>query len=71
MKPDNGSPWGQVARYTTLAMMLPVSTAAGYGIGYALDHWFGTTYLRIVFLFLGIVSGFVQLIRDLLRDTKP
>jgi ATP synthase protein I len=71
MKPDSQSPWGQVARYTTLAVMLPVATFTGYAIGYALDEWFGTRYLRIVFLFLGIASGFVQLIRDLTRDTKP
>jgi F0F1-type ATP synthase assembly protein I len=68
MKRDD-SQWGMVARYTALAVLLPVSTAAGYGVGYALDKAFGTTYLRIVFLFLGIITGFVELIRDLTRDT--
>jgi F0F1-type ATP synthase assembly protein I len=68
MKKDD-SQWGMVARYTALAVLLPVSTAAGYGVGYALDKAFGTTYLRIVFHFLGIITGFVELIRDLTRDT--
>ena len=56
------------ARYTAIAMTLPASTFAGYLIGYALDSWLHTTYLKIVFLILGILSGFVQLIRQLLRD---
>ena len=65
----DGEAWRQVARYTALAIMLPVSTAIGYAIGYTLDKAFGTNYLKIVFLLLGIASGFVQLIRDLNRDT--
>jgi F0F1-type ATP synthase assembly protein I len=65
----DGEAWRQVARYTALAVMLPVSTAIGYAIGYTLDKAFGTSYLKIVCLLLGIASGFVQLIRDLNRDT--
>ena len=56
------------ARYTSIAMTLPAATFVGYGIGYALDLWLHTTYLKIVFLILGIVSGFVQLIRQLMSD---
>jgi F0F1-type ATP synthase assembly protein I len=58
------------ARYTAIAMTLPASTFAGYAIGYALDSWLHTTYLKIVFLILGIASGFVQLIRQLLQDMR-
>jgi ATP synthase protein I len=56
-------------RYTAIATMLPASTFAGYLIGYWLDRWLGTGYLKIVFLILGIVSGFAQLIRELMRHT--
>ena len=56
------------ARYTSVAMTLPAITFAGYAMGYALDLWLHTTYLRVVFLILGIVSGFMQLIRQLLSD---
>jgi F0F1-type ATP synthase assembly protein I len=56
-------------RYTAIATMLPAATFAGYLIGYWLDQWLGTGYLKIVFLILGIVSGFVQLIRELMRHT--
>ncbi len=50
--------------------MLPVSTLVGYVIGYYLDKAFGTSWLRIVFLILGSVAGFVQLIRQIMRDTR-
>ena len=56
------------ARYISIASMLPACTFVGYAIGYGLDRWLGTTYLQIVFLILGIVAGFVQLIRQLMTD---
>ena len=56
------------ARYISIASLLPASTFVGYFIGYALDRWLGTHYLNIVFLILGIVAGFVQLIRQLMTD---
>ena len=56
--------------YTSLAFLLPVATFVGYGIGYLLDKAFGTHWLYIPFLLLGIVSGFVQLIRQVMRDTE-
>jgi ATP synthase protein I len=56
-------------RYIAIATMLPATTFAGYLIGHWLDGHFGTTYLTMVFLILGIVSGFVQLVRQLMRDS--
>jgi len=60
----------QVSEYTSLAFLLPASTFVGYAIGYLLDKAFGTHFLYLIFLLLGIASGFVELIRRLLRDTK-
>ena len=59
-----------VGEYTSLAFLLPVATMVGYGIGYLLDRAFDTHFLYIVFLILGIAAGFVQLIRQLQRDTR-
>jgi F0F1-type ATP synthase assembly protein I len=56
--------------YTSLAFLLPISTFVGYAIGYLLDKAFGTHFLYLVFLVLGTISGFVQLIRHVLRDTR-
>jgi F0F1-type ATP synthase assembly protein I len=59
-----------VSQYTGLAFLLPVSTFVGYVIGYLLDKAFHTHFLYVVFLILGIVSGFVQLIRQIQKDTR-
>jgi len=59
-----------VGQYTSLAFLLPTTTFVGYLIGYFLDKAFHTHFLYIVFLILGIISGFVQLIRQLQRDTR-
>ena len=63
------SVWLQVGRYTSLAFLLPTCVAVGYVIGYFLDQAFETTYLTIVFLLLGIAAGFIELIREVQKDT--
>jgi F0F1-type ATP synthase assembly protein I len=59
-----------VAEYTTLAFVLPVSAFVGYIIGYLIDKELDTNWVYIVGLLLGIAAGFVQLIRQLKRDTR-
>jgi F0F1-type ATP synthase assembly protein I len=59
-----------VGEYTSLAFLLPTATVVGWYMGHLLDEAFGTHFLHIVFLLLGIASGFVQLVRQLLRDTR-
>jgi F0F1-type ATP synthase assembly protein I len=60
----------QVGEYTSLAFLLPAATFIGYLVGYLLDKAFHTHFLYIPFLILGIAAGFVQLIRQLMRDTR-
>jgi F0F1-type ATP synthase assembly protein I len=57
-------------RYTAMATTLPAAIFAGYLIGCWLDKWLGTTYLKIVFLVLGIVCGFAQIVQQLMRDSS-
>ncbi|HLJ15666.1 MAG TPA: AtpZ/AtpI family protein [Bryobacteraceae bacterium] len=64
----NEGPLGNFGRYLSLAALLPISTFIGYAIGYGLDHFFGTHFLRIVFLLFGIASGFIELIREVQKD---
>lgn len=54
-----------IGKYTSLALLLPVSTFVGYGMGYGLDYLFHTHFLRWIFLVLGTVSGFISLYREL------
>ena len=57
--------WVIAGEYSQLGMILPASVFAGYLIGYLLDKQFGTTYLYMVFMILGIVAGFVSIFRFL------
>lgn len=52
-----------LARYSEIAFIFPAATVAGWLVGVGLDHWLHTTWLYIVGLILGIIAGFVQLIR--------
>ena len=60
----------QFARYSQLAFVLPAALVAGWLIGAALDRWLHTTWLYLAGILLGIVAGFIELIRTVLRDTK-
>jgi F0F1-type ATP synthase assembly protein I len=59
-----------VGEYTSLAFMLPLATLVGYAAGYLLDKAFHTHWIYIPGLILGIAAGFVQLIRQLMHDTR-
>ena len=61
--PKQKSMWVQLANYSQLAFIFPAATVAGWLIGLALDHWLHTTGLYLAGLILGIVAGFVELIR--------
>jgi len=66
--PENDSPnkkslWVQMGMYSQLAFIFPAATVAGWLLGLALDHWLHTTWLYLAGLILGIVAGFVELIR--------
>jgi F0F1-type ATP synthase assembly protein I len=57
-----------IGKYASLALLLPLSTLIGFGMGYGLDHLFHTGWIRYVFIVLGTVSGFISLIRELDKD---
>jgi F0F1-type ATP synthase assembly protein I len=67
-KPDNSMQ--MVGRYLSLAFMIPLATFIGYVIGYYLDKAFHTAFLKIVFLLIGIAAGFLELFRELSKDSK-
>ena len=57
--------WVAVAKYTSLAFVLPISTMVGYVIGWLLDKLFHTHFLYLIFIVLGVVAGFIELLRGL------
>jgi len=52
-----------VARYSGLALALPASTFVGWVVGTLLDKWLHTSWLYLVGLIIGIIAGFVELVR--------
>jgi F0F1-type ATP synthase assembly protein I len=70
---DNDSPpkksaWVRLAKYSQLASVFAVATVVGWLIGSALDHWLHTTWLYLAGLIVGIIAGFVELIRTVTRS---
>jgi F0F1-type ATP synthase assembly protein I len=66
----NSSGRARLSNYAQLGFLLPAATFVGWLIGVALDHWLHTTWLYIAGLLLGIVAGFVELIREVLRSNR-
>ena len=53
----------QLARYSQIGFALPATTVIGWFVGRLLDGWLHTTWLYLAGLIVGIVAGFVELIR--------
>jgi ATP synthase protein I len=64
-KGDKRVSFQQFSSLIGIGLVFPLSIVIGYGIGYYLDRWLGTSYLRIVFLLFGIASGFVSFFRSI------
>jgi F0F1-type ATP synthase assembly protein I len=67
-KPDPSGLSG-IGKYLGSAILLPIATLVGYAMGYGLDALFHTSWLRYVFLVLGTIAGFIELIKDLTEGT--
>jgi len=59
-----------VGRLLGLSFVLPTNIVVGYAIGVFLDHAFSTHFFYLVFLLLGIVAGFVSLLREVNKGTR-
>ncbi len=60
----------QLAHYSHLAFVLPTATFVGWLLGALLDKWLHTSWIYIVGLLVGIVAGFVDLIRTVSAASK-
>jgi F0F1-type ATP synthase assembly protein I len=68
--PKQENPWVTMAKYSHLAFALPASTFAGWLIGAALDRWLGTTSLHIAGIVIGMVAGFVEVGRIIVKQAR-
>lgn len=67
-EPEKKNPWVQLGNYAQLAVVFPAATVIGWLVGVELDRWLHTTWLYIVGLLVGIVAGFVELVRTAIKD---
>jgi F0F1-type ATP synthase assembly protein I len=68
VKRDNGEIWREALRATSLGWDLALPIFAGVLVGYVLDHTLNTTYIfTLGLLFLGIATGFYNVIRSIQR----
>jgi F0F1-type ATP synthase assembly protein I len=61
----------QLGKYYGMIFVLPAAALVGFGIGYLLDKWFHTGFLKIIFLLLGVAAGMIDLFRELSKDDRP
>ena len=57
-------------KYTHIAFVIPASVIMGWIFGALLDRWLGTTWINLAGLGLGVVAGFYDLIRTVMRMSK-
>ena len=73
-KDDKLKGYRQVARATTIPLMLLAGPAAGYFIGYLLDGLFDTEKIfKVIFLLMGVVAGGMEsykIIKDIQREEE-
>jgi F0F1-type ATP synthase assembly protein I len=62
--------WQQVGRYGELGFLLPACTFVGWAMGAGLDRWLGTHWLTLTGVVVGIVAGFVQMVRVAMRAAE-
>ncbi len=60
-----------VNRYLEIGFIFPSCIVAGLLVGYWIDKYFGTHFVYVVGLLLGIAAGFVQMIRITMKTPKP
>ncbi len=70
MNPGSRKAIARAGLYADMALSIPASALVGYGIGYLLDGWLGTTWLRVLFLLILIVGAFTRMVLQILGDQK-
>lgn len=63
--------WRAAAMLSTLGIAMALSVFVGFGLGYALDHWLGTSpWLAVVGALLGVAAGFRETYHIIRRFAK-
>lgn len=62
---------GALGALSAVGIAFVLAVVIGFGVGYVLDRWFGTSPLfLIVFFFLGMAAGIVNVVRTVNAVTR-
>ena len=61
--PSEKKQWIEAERLVQIGVTFPLALVIGYFAGSWLDGRFGTSWIKVMGIFVGIAAGFVQLIR--------
>lgn len=62
----------QLLEASSVGIQLVLSTFVGFAMGYYLDKFFGTSpWLTVIFLVLGIIAGFYDLVKVARNQNGP
>jgi ATP synthase protein I len=68
---DKSNKYGDLIWASSLGIVVVVSTATGIFAGLWLDKVLGTKpYLTMVFFVLGVIAGFIQIVRAIKRKSE-
>lgn len=67
MPSDKKNPLVTIVRYSEIGFILPAAVLLGYLLGAGLDYWLHTKWIVVVGVILGVISGFVSMIRMAMR----
>ncbi len=57
-------------KYAHVGLILPVSVIGGWFLGSLVDRHFGTKWIQLLGMGLGVVAGFTDLIRTTMQMNK-
>ena len=68
--PDEPNALAKGLKYVHIGFVIPASVIVGWLLGAGLDRWLGTNWIYLAGLILGIIAGFYDLIRTVIRMSK-
>jgi ATP synthase protein I len=70
-RPPRQNMWGSLGALSAVGIAFVLAVVFGFGIGYALDSWLGTSpVFIIVFFFIGLAAGIVNVLRTASSVTR-
>lgn len=60
----------RIERLIQIALVLPAATFIGWAVGLGLDHWLRLQWVSVAGLLVGVLAGFVEIVRAVAKLSK-